>query len=67
MRVNDLVFPKNSTDESRLSETHPGVVIETIERHPDCTVFCLVEWDHNSQWWNANELELVEEQTCPRD
>ena len=67
MRVNDLVILKRDATESSTSKAEVGVIIETREHYPGLTFYCLVEWPHKSQWWNAQGLQLVEEQTGTPD
>ena len=67
MRVNDLVILKRDSTESSVTEPEVGVIIETIEHHPGFAFYCLVEWPHKSQWWNAQSLLLAEEKISRPD
>ena len=60
MKVNDLVLPKKEYSSSHINYG-VGIIIEKQKYENDDVVYCLVQWAHEDQWWNVNELIKVKE------
>ena len=66
MRVNSLVSPKEEWRD-RGTDHGVGIVVQTKQITGDETVYCLVEWTHEAEWWNSSQLVVLEDSSRASD
>ena len=66
MKVNSLVSPKESL-RHRKNDRGVGVVVQTKQTTCEETIYCLVEWTHEAEWWNSSQLVVLEDSSRVSD